>query len=279
MVGTRFRTSFPATYRVTVEMTGFKRATQDQVQVTVSGTVRADIVDATGRRDPDRRSQADRAAAADRKRQPESGGQNQAVEELPVNGRNLLNLTALVPGVVPQGTTSGNAITGKNIFAAGNYQIGGGLANQSATYYDGVPANSALGNLVNMVPSPDAISEFRVQTNSNSAEFGRYSGGVINISSKSGTNEFHGGAYEYLPQHRPERQPLLLQRDRSGKAAVPPEPVRPRRRRAHEEKQDLLLRRLGRLMPHAREPITWGPCRFRPCITEISRATRTLRAR
>ncbi|MBV9743725.1 MAG: Plug domain-containing protein [Acidobacteriia bacterium] len=121
-----------------------------------------------------------------------------AVEELPVNGRNLLNLTAVVPGVVPQGTTSGNAITGKNIFAAGNYQIGGGMANQGAVYYDGVPANSALGNLVNMVPSPDAVSEFRVQTNSNSAEYGRYSGGVINISSKSGTNEFHGGAYEYF---------------------------------------------------------------------------------
>ena len=45
-----------------------------------------------------------------------------------MNGRNILNLTALVPGVVPQGTTDGNAITGKNIFAAGNYQIGGGAA-------------------------------------------------------------------------------------------------------------------------------------------------------
>ena len=49
-----------------------------------------------------------------------------------------------------------------------------------------------------MVPSPDAIAEFRVQTNSNNAEFGRYSGGVINISSRSGTNQFHGSAYEYF---------------------------------------------------------------------------------
>ena len=80
-----------------------------------------------------------------------------AVEELPVNGRNLMNLTALVPGVVAQGSTDGNAITGKNIFAAGNYQIGGGFANQGAVYFDGVPANSALGNLVNIVPSPDSV--------------------------------------------------------------------------------------------------------------------------
>ena len=49
-----------------------------------------------------------------------------------------------------------------------------------------------------MVPSPDAVAEFRVQTNSNNSEYGRYSGGIINLSSKSGTNEFHGSAYEYF---------------------------------------------------------------------------------
>ncbi len=121
-----------------------------------------------------------------------------AIEETPVNGRNIMALTTLVPGVISNGTTDGNAITGKNVFAAGNYQIGGGMANQGATFYDGVPNNSVLGNLVNMVPSPDVVSEFRVESNSNSAEYGRYSGGVINISSKSGTNGFHGAAYEYF---------------------------------------------------------------------------------
>src|SRR5258705_12529970 len=109
-----------------------------------------------------------------------------------MNGRNVLNLTALVPGVVPQGTTDGNAITGKNLWAAGNYQIGGGMANQGAVYYDGVPSNSLLGNLVNMVSSPDAIAGFRVQTNNNNSEFGRYSAGVVNTSPRSRTNPFHG---------------------------------------------------------------------------------------
>src|SRR5208283_26706 len=80
--------------------------------------------------------------------------------------------------------------------AAGNYQISGGMANQGATFYDGVPNNSVLGNLVNMVPSPDVVSGFRVE--SNSAESGRYSGGVINISAKSGSNGLHGAAYEYF---------------------------------------------------------------------------------
>ncbi|MGE0407221.1 MAG: TonB-dependent receptor, partial [Candidatus Korobacteraceae bacterium] len=67
----------------------------------------------------------------------------------------------------------------------------------SATYFDGVPVNDGYGNIVALIPSPDAVSEFRVQTNSNSAEFGRFTGGVVNIASRSGSNNFHGGLYEY----------------------------------------------------------------------------------
>ncbi|MBV8732305.1 MAG: TonB-dependent receptor, partial [Acidobacteriia bacterium] len=194
----QFLNLVPGIYRVDAEQTGFKKATRENVEVTVSGAVRADISMQIGDV-----TQAVEVEATSPLLQTENANLSQvvntcSVEELPVNGRNILNLAALVPGVVPQGTTSGNAITGKNIFAAGNYQIGGGMANQGAVYYDGVPANSALGNLVNMVPSPDAISEFRVQTNSNGAEYGRYSGGVVNISSKSGSNEYHGSAYEYF---------------------------------------------------------------------------------
>ena len=172
----QFLNLVPGMFRVQVEQSGFKKATLENLEVTVSGTVRADISMQVGEV-----TQSVEVQASAPLLQTENGNlsqvvNNRAVEELPVNGRNIMNLTALVPGVVAQGTTSGNAITGKNIFAAGNYQIGGGMANQGATYYDGVPANSALGNLVNMVPSPDAISEFRVQTNSNSAEYGRYWG-------------------------------------------------------------------------------------------------------
>ncbi len=76
--------------------------------------------------------------------------------------------------------------------------MGSQNATQGATFYYGVPNCSVLGNLVNMAPSPDVVSEFRVKSNGNSAEYGRYSGGVINISSKSGANSFHGAAYEYF---------------------------------------------------------------------------------
>ena len=121
------------------------------------------------------------------------------IRQLSLNGGNVLNLITLAPSVVPQGGSEGS-LTGKNVFAAGNYQIGGGTANQSASYFDGVTVqDSAYGNIVVLTPSPEAVEEFRVQTNNSSAEFGRFTGGVVNIASRSGTNQFHGSLFE---QHR-----------------------------------------------------------------------------
>ena len=134
----------PGTYRVEVQQTGFKKATRENVEVTVSGAVRADISMQIGDVTQSVEVQATAPLLQTENASLSQVVNTRSVEELPVNGRNIMNLTEVVPGVVPQGTTSGDAVTGKNIFAAGNYQIGGGAANQSAAYYDGVPANSAL---------------------------------------------------------------------------------------------------------------------------------------
>jgi len=152
----------PGTYRVDVEQSGFKKATLENVEVTISGAVRADISMQVGEVTQSVEVQATGELLRTENANVSQVVPTRAIEETPVNGRNLMALTTLVPGVVANGTTDGNAITGKNVFAAGNYQIGGGMANQGATFYDGVPNNSVLGNLVNMVPSPDVVSEFRV---------------------------------------------------------------------------------------------------------------------
>ncbi|MCI0421663.1 MAG: TonB-dependent receptor, partial [Acidobacteria bacterium] len=127
--------------------------------------------------------------------------ESRKVNELALNGRNPLALVALVPGVVPQGSkqdsSTGNP-TGTNIFAWGNFQIGGGQANQSATYLDGGSVHVNYLNLLALVPTQDAIQEFKVQTNNLGPEFGRFAGGIINLTTKSGTNSFHGTAYEFL---------------------------------------------------------------------------------
>ena len=193
----RFVNLVPGVYKVEIEKAGFKRYTRDQIQVNVEAAVRANIALQVGEV-----TQSVEVSAQVALLQTENASLSQvvaarSVQELPLNGRNVLNLVALVPGVVPQGSSEGN-LTGKNLFAAGNYQIGGGIANQSATLFDGITVNVAYGNATVLVPSQDVVAEFRVQTNSLSAEYGRYTGGVINLASKSGTNEYHGSAYEFV---------------------------------------------------------------------------------
>src|SRR5690242_1640678 len=134
--------------------------------------------------------------------QTETSSLGQVVEqrkanELPLNGRNIYSLTAISPSVIPQGNTTGTPV-GKNPFDFANYQIGGSFANQSAEYLDGQPLNIGYINLPLLVPTQDSIAEFKVQYNNLGPEWGKFAGGVINLSTKSGTNSWHGSGYEYL---------------------------------------------------------------------------------
>src|SRR6201993_794326 len=117
--------------------------------------------------------------------------------ELPLNGRNVFNLIELAPSVVPQGSSTGTPV-GVNPFGWGNYQVNGSFGNQSAEYLDGQPLNIGYINLPVVIPTQDSIQEFKVQTSNLGADWGKFSGGVINLSTKSGSNGLHGEAYEYL---------------------------------------------------------------------------------
>lgn len=187
----------PGVYRIDIETKGFKHLTREQVQVEVQSAVRIDAALQIGDV-----GQVVEVAAETPLLQTETSALGQVVDsrtvqQMPLNGRNVLNLVALVPGVVAQGSSLGNP-TNTNISAWGNYQIGGGLGNQSAAYLDGAPLNTAYNNAVMLVPTQDSIQEFRVQTNNLGPEFSRFAGGVINLTSKSGTNEYHGGGWEFL---------------------------------------------------------------------------------
>jgi len=117
--------------------------------------------------------------------------------ELPLNGRNVFNLIALAPSVVSQGSSNGTPV-GVNPFGWANYQVSGSFGNQSAEYLDGQPLNIGYINLPILIPTQDSIQEFKVQTSNLGAEWGKFSGGVTNLSTKGGTSSFHGELYEYL---------------------------------------------------------------------------------
>jgi hypothetical protein len=117
--------------------------------------------------------------------------------ELPLNGRNVFNLIVLAPSVIPQGSSTGTPV-GVNPFGWGNYQVNGSFGNQSAEYLDGQPLNIGYINLPVLIPTQDSIQEFKVQTSNLGAEWGRFAGGVTNLTTKGGTSVLHGEVYEYL---------------------------------------------------------------------------------
>ncbi len=120
----------------------------------------------------------------------------QTATTLPLNGRNFAQLAQLSAGVAP-------AEPGSRINASYGFSAGGARSEQNNFLLDGIDNNSNLADLLNetafvIQPSVDAIAEFKVQTNSYSAEFGRGNGAILNAAIKSGTNGFHGDLYEFL---------------------------------------------------------------------------------
>lgn len=193
----------PGRYRLEAEKAGFKKSAREPVVVEIESGLRVDFALQVGAQ-----SETVEVTSEAPLLQPETNSLGQVIEsrtvtEAPLNGRNPLALVALSPGVVPQGQPSaGNSSTGNpvgaNPFALGDFQIGGGMAGQSAILLDGVPTNGAYLNVVTVVPTQDAVQEFKVQTNNLGPEYGRFAGGVINLATKSGTNSFHGSGYEFL---------------------------------------------------------------------------------
>jgi hypothetical protein len=198
----RFVTLPPAQYKVEVSAPGFKRVVQTPITVQVDSTVRVDA-----KLDIGAVSETVQVTTQAALLQTESGTlgsqvEGKTVEEMPLNGRNTMNLIALVPGVVPQGSAQGSTSMNQgdhsNNSGWGNYQIGGSIAGQGTIVIDGAPDNAIGGNVVGYVPTQEAIQEFKVSTSAASPEFGRFAGGVVEMSTKSGSNQWHGSAYEYL---------------------------------------------------------------------------------
>jgi hypothetical protein len=188
---------FPGQYRIDVEKAGFKHYTRTPITVEVQQSVHIDAPLQVGEV-----TQVVEVTSETPLLQSETSSLGTVVDtreanELPLNGRNIYNLTTITPSVVPQGNTVGSVV-GKNPFDFANYQIGGAFANEGAEYLDGQPLNIGYINLPLEVPTQDSIAEFKVQYNNLGPEWGKFAGGVINLSTKSGTNTWHGSAYEYL---------------------------------------------------------------------------------
>ena len=122
--------------------------------------------------------------------------ESRKVVELPLLGRNPLNLASMAPGVIPTSAQGGNGQGA--IGSATNSRISGGLAMQNAVLMDGGESRGfTSGGQAYSVPI-ESVEEFKIETATYSAEYGHSGGGVVNVATKSGTNQLHGVVYEFL---------------------------------------------------------------------------------
>jgi hypothetical protein len=188
----------PGTYDVSVSITGFSLATRAGVTLDVAQTARIDVALVLGST-----TQRIEVKSQSTLLQTESATIGQvvpqtAVNQLPLNGRNYLQLTTLVPGAVAD-ATDGNAGLGGNYIGipVTSIQVNGMKDSATSYYLDGANVTEQYINGSSITPAPDAIQEFKVLTNDMSARYGG-GGAIINVVLNSGTNSYHGDAYEFI---------------------------------------------------------------------------------
>jgi hypothetical protein len=187
----------PGPYEIAVQVSGFKPMVRTGVTLQVDQVARIDFRLELGAANE---SVTVQASAPLLDAATGSLGQlieNRQITELPTNGRNTLAFVALTPGVRMQGNAGLNPYT-VDSNGRGNFSINGGVSNGNEVLVDGAPVTISRSNAPGYLPPVDATQEFRVEASSYSAEYGRSSGGVVNLSIKAGTNRFHGTLYEFL---------------------------------------------------------------------------------
>ncbi|MBI4907714.1 MAG: TonB-dependent receptor [Acidobacteria bacterium] len=185
----------PGRYNVSVTKAGFQTLQQDGLELSVNQAARLDLALAVGQVSDRVEVQAQSIVLESESATVGQVVSSKQVTELPLLGRNTYALAMLVPGVRPSGGV--NQLVVDQISTV-SYAIGGQRASANEFLLDGAPNSAASQNQPVINANPDMVQEFKVETNSFAAEYGRASGGVFNVVTRSGSNAFHGSLYEFL---------------------------------------------------------------------------------
>jgi hypothetical protein len=181
-------------YTAEIEAVGFKKYVQRDIEVTLGHVVVIDAKLQIGASSQEVTVTAGAPLVETTSTQLGAVVNERAVTQLPLNARDTYQLLQLQPGVQSQ--------VGSDLFygsdQSGVVSVNGGRGRSNNYSVNGGDANDQFVNLPAVQPSPDSIEEFRVLTNTFDAEFGRNSGSVVNVVTKSGTNQFHGDAFEFF---------------------------------------------------------------------------------
>ncbi|MBZ5659856.1 MAG: TonB-dependent receptor [Acidobacteriia bacterium] len=193
----------PGVYSITITAAGFSKTVQTGITLTVGATQTLNIALQVGQASQTVEVTAEAPTVNLTNAEIGALTTETTIKELPLNGRSWSTLANLQPGVYQLHTQPD--INSRDRFTRGygsQLSISGARPQQNNYRVDGIsindPANGGPGNVLGSNAGVDAISEFSVLTTNYSTEYGRASGGVINATTKSGTNDFHGSAYEFL---------------------------------------------------------------------------------
>jgi hypothetical protein len=186
-------------YSLEVEMSGFQKSTQTGIKLLVNQKYRADfklsVLGVTEKIDVS----SNVAQVETTNTQLGDVVEDKKMQSLPLNGRSYIDLLGLQAGVVP--ISSSEAINDRGPSGkgnSGNVSVNGQRESANSFLVNGGDVEESVNNGASIVPTLDSIQEFRLLTSSSNAEYGRFSGGIVNAVTKSGTNSVHGSLYEFL---------------------------------------------------------------------------------
>jgi len=206
--------SFPTlpigTYDVEVHGTGFKTYRQTNIVIDANSVIKVDVTLQIGTTSEQVEVRSDAVAVDTQSTQMGEVITGTRMTSVPLNGRAYTDLLSLQPGVVPSAYGSQSpglndrspsgapGATGGAGLNSGNQSVNGQREAANGFMVNGANVEEGKNNGTSIVPNLDSISEFRIITNNFDAEYGNFSGGQVNVATKSGTNEIHGSAFEFF---------------------------------------------------------------------------------
>ena len=190
----------PGKYRIVATITGFREATLNDVDLKVNDELRFDLTLVVGAAQETISVEANTVQVQTVSTALGTTIESPQILAMPLNGRSYLDLLSLQAGVAPLNTNSGYSDRGpaSGLYgSAGNVSTDGQPEWANAFLVNGAEVNETKNMGAGLIPNADSVAEFRLLTNSFSAEYGKFTGSVMNTVTKSGTNRFHGDLFEF----------------------------------------------------------------------------------
>ncbi len=187
----------PGTYRLAADLTGFNRLNREPITVETSKVVNVDLQLTVGDAKVEVTVTGEAPLVQQANATVQYGINTKALDELPIANQSALQVLALLPGVLGEPGTEQAAVTTSFVTPGGGMSIGGGRMGSTNYLADGVSNNSLFLGRISLSFSSDAVAEVDVKVNNYSAEYGRVGGGIVTMTTRSGTNGLHGTLFSF----------------------------------------------------------------------------------